>query len=196
MGIPMSDIQVLSPTRKNELGTRNLNKLLQNALNPGEKGKNEKEYGDFLYREGDKVMQIRNNYDIMWKTPDGMTSGNGVFNGDIGTVHSIDHRNEILTVDYDDKRVEYLFEQLIELEPAYAMTVHNSQGSEYGAVVLAALGGAPRLLVRSVLYTAVTRAKKLLVIVGDDSVISTMVSNDRRQRRYSGLRARLCDGVY
>ena len=92
--------------------------------------------------------------------------------------------------------MEYLFEQLIELEPAYAMTVHKSQGSEYGAVVLAALGGAPRLLVRSVLYTAVTRAKKLLVIVGDDSVISTMVSNDRRQRRYSGLRARLCDGVY
>ncbi len=195
MGIPPSEIQVLSPTKRYEYGTFNLNKLLQNALNPPDKGKKEKEYGDFLYREGDKVMQIRNNYDIMWKTPDGITAGNGVFNGDIGTIISIDAQHETVTVEYDDKRVDYLFEQLTELEPAYAMTVHKSQGSEYGAVILAALGGAPQLLVRSVLYTAVTRAKKLLIIVGDDGAVSKMVSNDRRQRRYSGLRARLSDGA-
>ena len=140
-------------------------------------------------------MQIRNNYDIMWKTPDGITAGNGVFNGDIGIRLSIDTQHETVTVEYDDKRVDYLFEQLTELEPAYAMTVHKSQGSEYGAVILAALDGAPQLRVRSVLYTAVTRAKKLLIIVGDDGAVSKMVSNDRRQRRYSGLRARLSDGA-
>ena len=191
MGIPSSEIQILSPTRRHELGTQNLNKLLQNALNPLIDGKKEKEYGDFLYREGDKVMQIRNNYDIMWKTSDGVTQGTGVFNGDIGTIFSIDHQREILTVEFDDKYVEYLFEQLSELEPAYAMTVHKSQGSEYGAVILAVSDSAPQLQVRSVLYTAVTRAKKLLIIVGDDGVIGKMVSNDRRTRRYSGLRARL-----
>ncbi len=191
MGIPPSEIQILSPTRRHELGTQNLNKLLQNAVNPLIDGKKEKEYGDFLYREGDKVMQIRNNYDIMWKTSDGVTQGTGVFNGDIGTICSIDHQREILTVEFDDKYVEYLFEQLSELEPAYAMTVHKSQGSEYSAVILAVSDSAPQLQVRSVLYTAVTRAKKLLIIVGDDAVIGRMVSNDRRTRRYSGLRARL-----
>ena len=191
MGIPSSEIQVLSPTRRHELGTQNLNKLLQNAVNPLTDGKKEKEYGDFIYREGDKVMQIRNNYDIMWKTSDGLTQGTGVFNGDVGTVCTIDHQRETVTVEYDDKYVEYLFEQLSELEPAYAMTVHKAQGSEYSAVILAAADSAPQLQVRSVLYTAVTRAKKLLIIVGDDNVIARMVSNDRRTRRYSGLRARL-----
>ena len=191
MGIPPSEIQVLSPTRRHELGTQNLNKLLQNALNPLTDGKKEKEYGDFLYREGDKVMQIRNNYDIMWKTLDGLHQGTGVFNGDVGIISAIDHQREIVTVEYDDKRVEYLYEQLNELEPAYAMTVHKSQGSEYGAVILSVADSAPQLQVRSVLYTAVTRAKKLLIIVGDDNVIAKMVSNDRRTRRYSGLRARL-----
>ena len=191
MGISPSEIQVLSPTRRHELGTQNLNKLLQNALNPLTDGKKEKEYGEFLYREGDKVMQIRNNYDIMWKTLDGLHQGTGVFNGDVGVISAIDYQREIVTVEYDDKRVEYLYEQLNELEPAYAMTVHKSQGSEYGAVILAASDSAPQLQVRSVLYTAVTRAKKLLIIVGDDNVIARMVSNDRRTRRYSGLRARL-----
>ncbi len=193
MGFSRDDIQVLTPTRKYETGTENLNKALQNVLNPAKEGKKEKEYGNFIYREGDKVMQIRNNYDIMWKTPDGRTAGMGVFNGDIGKIIAIDYQHETVTVDYDDKRVDYLYEQLGELEPAYAMTVHKSQGSEYNAVVLVLCAGAPQLLARSVLYTAVTRAKKLLVIVGDDNVVSAMVENDRRQRRYSGLRYRLAN---
>lgn len=191
MGIPSSEIQVLSPTRKHELGTENLNRLLQEALNPKDNVKKEKEYGTFLFREGDKVMQIRNNYDIVWKGIDTSLSGTGVFNGDVGFIRSIDMQRETVMVEYDDKRVEYLFEQLGELEPAYALTVHKSQGSEYSAVILAVLDASPQLLTRSVLYTAVTRAKKLLILVGSDGTVETMVRNDRRQRRYSGLRARL-----
>jgi exodeoxyribonuclease V alpha subunit len=115
------------------------------------------------------------------------------FNGDIGRIVEIDGVHETLTVDYEDKLVTYLFEQMTELEPAYALTVHKAQGSEYRAVILAAARGAPQLLVRSVLYTAVTRARRLLIIVGEQGVIETMVHNDRRQRRYSGLRARLSE---
>ena len=191
MNIPPESVQVLSPTRRYDMGTENLNKLLQNALNPAGKGKKEKQYGDFIYREGDKVMQIKNNYDIMWRTKDGYTSGTGVFNGDIGIISEIDYVRETVTVEFDDKRVNYLYEQLTELEPAYAMTVHKSQGSEYDTVILAIGNVAQSLLARNVLYTAVTRAKKLLIIVGDDAAIKKMVENDRRQRRYSGLRARL-----
>lgn len=191
MGIPPSEIQVLSPTRKHELGTENLNRVLQDALNPKTNEKKEKEYGTFLFREGDRVMQIRNNYDITWRSSDGTTAGNGVFNGDVGLLRAIDYARETVLVEYDDKRVEYLFEQLGELEPAYALTVHKSQGSEYSAVILAALDASPQLLTRSVLYTAVTRAKKLLILVGSDGTVEAMVRNDRRQRRYSGLRARL-----
>ena len=191
MHIPPENIQVLSPTRRYEMGTENLNRLLQEALNPEGKGKKEKQSGDFIYREGDKVMQIKNNYDIMWKTKDGFTSGTGVFNGDIGIISEIDYTRETVTVEFDDKRVNYLYEQLSELEPAYAMTVHKSQGSEYDTVILAAGNAAQSLLVRNVLYTAVTRAKTLLIIVGDDTAVQKMVENDRRQRRYSGLRARL-----
>ncbi len=191
MGIDPSQIQVLSPTKKSQTGTENLNMRLQAALNPASNGKKEKAFGDFIFREGDKVMQIRNNYDIIWKSTDGFFGGAGVFNGDIGQITEIDFAHETLTVDYEDKLVTYLFEQMVELEPAYAMTVHKSQGSEYRAVILAASSGAPQLLVRSVLYTAITRARELLIIVGDQSVIETMVGNDKRQRRYSGLRARL-----
>ena len=193
MGIHPSQIQVLSPTRKNLSGTENLNLRLQAALNPEVLHKKEKAFGNTVFREGDKVMQIRNNYDIIWRGSDGLSAGSGVFNGDIGYIREIDFVHETLTVDYEDKLVSYLFEQLSELEPAYALTVHKSQGSEYQAVILACTSGAPQLLVRSILYTAVTRAKELLIIVGDPAVFETMVSNDRRQRRYSGLRARLAD---
>jgi exodeoxyribonuclease V alpha subunit len=191
MGIDPSQIQVLSPTRKNQTGTENLNVRLQAVLNPASDGKREKTYGDYIFREGDKVMQIRNNYDIIWKSTDGFLSGTGVFNGDIGQIKEINFTHETIIVDYEDKLVTYLFEQMIELEPAYALTVHKSQGSEYRAVILAVNSGAPQLLVRSVLYTAITRARELLIIVGDQSIIETMVGNDKRQRRYSGLRARL-----
>ena len=193
MGVDQSQIQVLSPTRKNTAGTVLLNERLREALNPGSAIKKEKQYGDFLFRSGDKVMQIRNNYDIMWKSAVGRPDGAGVFNGDVGLITDIDIDKETVTVDFEDKLVTYLFEQLPELEPAFAMTVHKSQGSEYHAVILAMAAGAPPLLTRSVLYTAMTRAKKLLVIVGDSSVMESMVLNDRRQRRYSGLRARLAE---
>ena len=193
MGVDPSQIQVLSPTRKNQTGTENLNVRLQAALNPQTAGKKEKSFGDYIFREGDKVMQIRNNYDIIWRTPDGISGGSGVFNGDIGRITEINDIHETVTVDYEDKLVTYLFEQMIELEPAYALTVHKSQGSEYRAVILAAAQGAPQLLVRSVLYTAITRARELLVIVGEPGILETMVANDKRQRRYSGLRARLSE---
>ena len=136
-------------------------------------------------------MQIRNNYDIMWKKCDGSTVGTGVFNGDIGVIVAIDHAMETVSVQYDDRIVDYDFSQLGELEPAYAMTVHKSQGSEYRAVVLCAMGGNPYLLSRSVLYTAITRARELLIIVGREDVVAAMTNNANKNRRYSGLKLRL-----
>lgn len=194
MGIAPSDIQVLSPTRKSETGTRNLNRQLQAVLNPPDSAKKEKTYGDFLFREGDRVMQIRNNYDILWKKVGGVGSGAGIFNGDIGQITAIDHQEELITVAFDDREVQYDFSMLSELELAYAMTVHKSQGSEYRAVILTAWPGSRYLLTRSVLYTAVTRAKDLLIAVGNEEVIAAMVANDRQTRRYSGLKLRLQQG--
>ena len=156
MGIDPVDIQVLSPTRKNEAGTKNLNKQLQAVLNPAQPQKKEKLYGDFSFREGDRVMQIRNNYDILWKRLDGTGSGAGIFNGAIGKITAIDNQEETVTVVFDDRQAQYDFAMLSELEPAYAMTVHKSQGSEYRAVILAAFSGSPYLLSRSILYTAIT----------------------------------------
>ena len=191
MGIPADQIQVLSPTRRGGAGTANLNKLLQKVLNPPAPHKKERKYGDFSFREGDRVMQIRNNYDIMWKKTDGSAVGAGIFNGDIGTIASIDPQAEVLTVVFDDREAEYDFAMLGELEPAYAMTVHKSQGSEYRAVILTAWSGSPYLLSRSVLYTAVTRARELLIVVGKEDVVVTMVNNSKRGRRYTGLKLRL-----
>ena len=190
MGIAPAEIQVLSPTRKGECGTKNLNQLLQAVLNPPSPGKKEKKYGDFSFREGDRVMQIRNNYDILWKKRDG-TMGAGIFNGDVGQVTAISYAEEQMVVTFDDREAAYDFAMLSELEPAYAITVHKSQGSEYRAVVLTAWRGSPYLLTRSVLYTAVTRAKELLILVGDENVVAAMTNNDRQLRRYSGLKLRL-----
>ena len=194
MGIVPADIQVLSPTRKGDTGTRALNLALQAVLNPPATGKREKKHGDFSFREGDRVMQIRNNYDILWKRCDGLGAGTGIFNGDIGTIARIDFEAELVTIDFDDRRAEYSFDMLSELEPAYAMTVHKSQGSEYRAVILSAFSGSQLLLTRSVLYTAITRARELFIIVGNEEVIAAMTRNDRQQRRYSGLKLRLEQG--
>ena len=191
MGITSDQIQVLSPTRKGGVGTVRLNALLQGALNPAAPDKKEKQFGDFLFREGDRVMQIRNNYDIVWKKTDGSAVGTGIFNGDVGTIQSIEPSAETLTIVFDDRIAEYDFTQLNELEPAYAMTVHKSQGSEYRAVVLAAWNGSPYLLSRSILYTAITRARDLLVIVGKEETVAVMTENAKRNRRYSGLKLRL-----
>ena len=191
MGIPSDQIQVLTPTRKGGVGTWSLNSLLQEALNPASPDKKERQSGEFMYREGDRVMQTRNNYDIMWKKCDGSAVGTGIFNGDIGIITRIDPQQEMMTVVFDDREADYDFTQLNELEPAYAMTVHKSQGSEYRAVILAAWNGSPYLLSRSILYTAITRARELLVIVGREEVVAAMTENAKKNRRYSGLRLRL-----
>jgi len=191
MGIPADQIQVLSPTRKGAVGTASLNQCLQAVLNPAAPGKRERQFGDFCFREGDRVMQIRNNYDILWKKTDGSQVGTGIFNGDVGTVTAIDPAMETMTVTYDDREADYDFTQLGELEPAYAVTVHKSQGSEYRAVILAAWNGSPYLLSRSVLYTAITRARELLIIVGREETVAVMTENAKKGRRYSGLKLRL-----
>ena len=191
MGIPADQIQVLTPTRKGAVGTWGLNALLQSQLNPPAPTKKERKFGEFTFREGDRVMQIKNNYDILWKKCDGSAIGAGIFNGDIGTILAIDTAGETLTVQYDDREAEYDFSMLGELEPAYAMTVHKSQGSEYRAVVLCAWNGSPYLLRRSILYTAITRAKELLIVVGREETIAAMTENAQVGRRYSGLKLRL-----
>ena len=190
MGIPVSDIQVLTPTRKGPAGTENLNRLLQEALNPPKPGQPEVRWGDRVYRPGDRVMQTRNDYDILWEKEDG-TVGSGVFNGDVGHVQAIDPAGEWLAILYEDRKALYSLEMLSEIDLAYAQTVHKAQGSEYPCVVLCAMPSAPGLMVRGVLYTALTRARELLILVGDDAAVREMAANDRRARRYSGLRWRL-----
>jgi exodeoxyribonuclease V alpha subunit len=191
MGIPAEEIQVLSPTKKGGAGTFQLNKILQASLNPPAPDKKEKALGELLFREGDRVMQIRNNYDILWKKTDNSMVGAGIFNGDVGIIQAIDMNLEQVTVLFDDRIADYDFTQLIELEPAYAMTVHKSQGSEYRAVVLSAWNASPYLLSRSILYTAITRARELLIIVGREETIGAMVQNAKVGRRYTGLKLRL-----
>ena len=191
MGIPSDQIQVLSPTRKGGVGTVALNQMLQGALNPASSDKKEKTFGDYIFREGDRVMQIRNNYDIVWKKSDGSAVGTGIFNGDVGVITAIEPAAETMTVLFDDREATYDFTQLNELEPAWAMTVHKSQGSEYRAVILTAWNGSPYLLSRSILYTAITRARELLIIVGKDETVAVMTENAKRNRRYSGLKLRL-----
>ena len=194
MGVPAAEIQVLTPTRKGPAGTVNLNRLLQEALNPKGPEKRELLWGDRLFREGDRVMQTRNDYDVVWEKEDG-TVGAGMFNGDVGRIVKIDDSGERLELDFDGRRAVYGAEQLNEVDLAFAMTVHKSQGSEYRCVVLAAMPAPSSLMVRGVLYTALTRAKELLVVVGDDAAVRAMAANDKRQRRYSGLRWRLAKGA-
>ena len=191
MGIPADQIQVLSPTRKGGVGTMSLNKMLQAALNPPSPDKKERSFGEYIFREGDRVMQIRNNYDIMWKRLGGSEIGTGIFNGDVGIITAIDTGTETMTIRFDDREADYDFTQLNELEPAYAMTVHKSQGSEYRCVILTAWNGSPYLLSRSILYTAITRARELLIVVGREETVGVMVENAKKNRRYTGLKLRL-----
>lgn len=189
---PLNDIQVLCPSRKGETGSVNLNKILQNLINPADKNKNEITSGSRIFREGDKVMQIKNNYNIIW-TKDA-EEGSGIFNGDIGIIKKIDKVNACLAVWYDDKEAVCSLESLNELEHAYAMTVHKSQGNEFPAVIVPVMGVVPQLCYRNLLYTAVTRAKKLMIMVGSEAQIEEMVKNNTRTRRYSALKHFLLDG--
>ena len=191
---PLEDIQVISPSRLGMSGTGTLNESLREQLNPASQEKNEIKIGSLTFREGDKVMQTRNNYDIEWKKEDG-EQGVGVFNGDIGRVDSIDRRNGTISVRYDDRTAQYDLEQARQLEEAYAITVHKSQGSEFPAVILA-VGDTPRkLCYRNLLYTAVTRARNLLIITGNADLIAMMVGNDRKMFRYTGLAEMLRSGT-
>ena len=194
MGIPADQIQVLSPTRRGACGTVALNRALQAALNPPQRGKRQKQWGDLLFRTGDRVMQTKNNYDVLWEKDDGSV-GSGIFNGDVGIIQDIDPSGEMITLRFDDRTAVYTSDLLSQLDMAYAITVHKSQGSEYPAVILTSAPAAPSLMVRGVLYTAITRARRLLILVGDDTVPARMAANDRQQRRYSGLRRRLKEGM-
>ena len=192
----MFDIQIMTPMRKGALGVERLNTILQSFLNPKDPSKPEKEVGGTIYRVGDKVMQIKNNYQIEWETRNRygipVDSGAGVFNGDIGIIREINTFAEELTVEFDEgKMVDYSFKQLEELELAYAITIHKSQGSEYPAVVIPVYSGPRMLMTRNLIYTAVTRARACVCLVGIPEMLQAMVDNEVEQRRYTGLKIRI-----
>lgn len=183
---PLDDIQVISCTRKGPLGTKELNSVFQEALNPKSHRKSEKKYGNVIFREGDKVMQIKNDYDLSWKR--GNEAGMGIFNGDVGKITEIDTRSESMTVDFDGRITEYDFSQLEELEHAYAVTAHKSQGSEYKIVVIPSFDAPFPLMTRNLLYTAITRAKDMVVVVGASKSLKVMVGNNRIPVRHTALK--------
>ena len=190
------DIQVMTPMRKGALGVERLNQILQSFLNPPDKTKTEKESGGTIYRVGDKVMQIRNNYQMEWEIVNRygipIETGSGIFNGDMGIIREINDYAELLTVEFDEgKRVEYSFKQLEELELAYAITIHKSQGSEYPAVIIPMHSGPRMLMTRNLIYTAVTRARTCVCLVGLPEVFAAMAGNSMEQKRYTGLRQRI-----
>ena len=189
---PTADIQILTPVRKGLLGSINLNKELQEVLNPPNKSLEEKTFGERIFREGDKVMQIKNNYQLKWKNLEDFTDGEGVFNGDVGFIQKVDREFNEITVVYDEtKYVTYNFNQLDELELAYAVTVHKSQGSEFPVVIMPISWFPPMLATRNLLYTGVTRGKRGVVLVGSENKLKGMVDNDRISERFSGLGVRL-----
>lgn len=183
---PLWDIQVLVPGRKGELGANELNQALQQALNPPRDGVPERKYGVRVFRQGDKVMQIKNNYDIVWVKENG-EHGTGIFNGDVGCLETLDRRTGMMKIRFEDRVAEYPPDGADEIDLAYAVTVHKSQGSEFRAVVLPLFSGTPLLLYRNLLYTAVTRARELAILVGRPEVVETMVNNDKKTKRYTGL---------
>ena len=193
---PLSEIQVLTPTRKGELGTVSLNKTLQEILNPPSSAKEEKRIGERIFREGDKVMQIKNNYSIGWRRRRDFSKGEGIFNGDVGIVAKVDNDAGTMTVVFDEDRfVEYNNSLLEELELAYALTVHKSQGSEFSIVVMPIAFVHPMLATRNLLYTAVTRGKRVVVLCGMERYMRGMVDNNRSKERYSGLKVRLMESL-
>lgn len=188
---PIEDIQVLCPSRMGIAGTQSINQALQLALNPPGKDKQELKYFEQLFRTGDKIMQTKNDYDVEWRR--GAEKSHGIFNGDIGIVRTVDRPNNTLTIDFEGRTAEYDAEMLKRIEHAYAVTIHKSQGSEYPAVIIPLPNGMDRLTYRNLLYTAVTRAKNILIVIGSARKIQSMVENDRRMQRYSCLRPMLED---
>lgn len=189
---PQNDIQVLCPSKKGETGTVHLNKILQDLVNPPADEKKELTVGFRTFRVGDKVMQTKNNYNITWEKPDGET-GEGIFNGDIGVIENIDIHTETVQICFDDRSAVLAKEQMTDVELAYAVTVHKSQGSEFSAVIIPVVSVLPNLCYRNLLYTAVTRAKQLLILVGTRAEIQKMVENDKKTRRYSALKTFLTE---
>lgn len=183
---PLSDIQVIAPSRVGALGTVELNKLLQHRLNPADPARVEQKFGAVTLREKDKVMQVRNNYDIVWNKDDGET-GTGVFNGDIGVIELLDRPSQSMLIRFDDRVAEYTFDMARELEHAYAITVHKSQGSEFEAVVMPLMNYHQKLYYRNILYTGVTRARRLMIVLGQPDTVYRMVANHRKILRYTGL---------
>lgn len=188
----LKDVQILTPTKKGTVGTKNLNKELQKVLNPKSSLKAEKEFGDIVFREGDKVMQTKNNYDIPWESADRRNYGTGVFNGDLGIISNIIDNVVEVTFD-DDKIVRYETSVLEELEHAYAITIHKSQGSEFPVIVMPITNGPAMLYTRNLLYTGVTRAKKLLIIVGKESIVDYMINNNNSKSRNTGLKEKMAN---
>ena len=188
------DIQVLTPTKKGALGTKELNRVLQENINPEKEGKKERKYGDITFREGDRVMQVKNNYDIFWdREIDGFyETGTGVFNGEFGKIEKIDNEEKQIKIEFDDGKIAwYMFSELEQLELAYAITIHKSQGSEFNVVIMALPQAAPMLLTKNLLYTGITRAKKLLIIFGSGNVVKYMINNSDSKKRNTGLKYKL-----
>ncbi len=183
---PIDDIQVLCPTKMGAAGTRELNKQLQLALNPPSQNKAELKFFDVIFRTGDKVMQTKNDYDVLWTKNN--EKGSGIFNGDIGIIRAVDRFSQNVTIDFEGRMAIYTSEMLRKLEHAYAITIHKSQGSEYDAVIIPITGFTQNLLYRNLLYTGVTRAKKMIIVIGTKQLVKTMVDNDRKMLRYSLLR--------
>ena len=188
------DIQVLTPTKKGTLGTKELNKVLQDKINPADEYKKEKKYGDNLFREGDRIMQVKNNYDIFWdRTIDGeYETGMGVFNGEFGKIEKIDNVEKQIKVEFDDGKIAwYMYSELEQLDLAYAITIHKSQGSEFNVVIIALPQASPMLLTKNLLYTGITRAKKLLIVLGNGKVVNYMINNLDSKKRNTGLKYKL-----
>ncbi len=188
------DIQILTPTKKGSLGTKELNKILQENINPKDDNKKEKNYGDMVFREGDRVMQIKNNYDIFWDrtVDDKYENGTGIFNGEFGRIEKIDEIEKQIKIEFDDGKVAwYMYSELEQIELAYAITIHKSQGSEFNVVIIALPQAAPMLLTKNLLYTGITRAKKLLIVLGSSKTISFMINNQESKKRNTGLKYKL-----
>ena len=190
------DIQILTPTKKGMLGTKELNKELQNILNPYDEYKNERNFGHVILREGDKVIQVKNNYDIIWEKKNNLEVGTGVFNGDLGKIIKIDLKDHIIVVEFDDEKiVNYAFADVEQLEHAYSITIHKSQGSEFNVVIIPISPSSPLLLTRNLLYTGITRAKELLILIGNKDLIRHMIENADVKNRNTGLEYKLTTSI-